>query len=176
MSEKSSTTFPGNNCHIKNHNKSKSKYMKINNTKRKQLIDLVFLQNFQLKEAAKKMEINYSTAKTILRIYRLEKRSEKKNFAEENALRQILDSKQTPKQTEASEDTFANCETHSLRSKIKVIRNAIDNIEDYNGKLDLFVDGYNNLLSTIFESQLIINSLLSFKNASNSFASFAIKM
>lgn len=70
--------------------KEKAKYKKINNSTRRQLLDLVTLQQVQLKEASKILNINYSTAKTILRIYRLEQRIEKKNAVEENNLRRIL--------------------------------------------------------------------------------------
>lgn len=43
-----------------------------------------------LKDAAKILNINYSTAKTILRIFRIEKRIEKKNADEERELKQVI--------------------------------------------------------------------------------------
>jgi hypothetical protein len=43
-----------------------------------------------LKDAAKELSINYSTAKTILRIFRIEKRIEKKNADEERVLKQLI--------------------------------------------------------------------------------------
>jgi hypothetical protein len=43
-----------------------------------------------LKDAAKALGINYSTAKTILRIFRIEKRIEKKNADEERQLKEII--------------------------------------------------------------------------------------
>jgi len=69
---------------------TKKKYKKINNSTRRKLIDLIVNKNVQLKEASKVLCINYSTAKTILRIYRLEKRIEKKSITEENKLREMI--------------------------------------------------------------------------------------
>lgn len=69
---------------------SKKKYKKINNSTRRKLIELIINKNVQLKEASKLLCINYSTAKTILRIYRLEKRIEKKSVTEENKLRELI--------------------------------------------------------------------------------------
>jgi hypothetical protein len=43
-----------------------------------------------LKDAARILGINYSTAKTILRIFRIEKRIEKKNADEERQLKEII--------------------------------------------------------------------------------------
>ena len=43
-----------------------------------------------LKDAAEILNINYSTAKTIIRIFRIEKRVEKKNAEEERTLKQII--------------------------------------------------------------------------------------
>lgn len=45
------------------------------------------MKEYLLKDAAKALNINYSTAKTILRIFRLEKRVEKKNADEDKDLR-----------------------------------------------------------------------------------------
>jgi hypothetical protein len=48
------------------------------------------LNDYLLKDAAKALGINYSTAKTILRIFRIEKRIEKKNADEERALKDLI--------------------------------------------------------------------------------------
>jgi hypothetical protein len=48
------------------------------------------LKDYLLKDAAKILGINYSTAKTILRIFRIEKRIEKKNADEERQLKEII--------------------------------------------------------------------------------------
>ncbi len=48
------------------------------------------MKNYLLKDAANLLNINYSTAKTILRIFRIEKRIEKKNAEEERRLKDII--------------------------------------------------------------------------------------
>lgn len=69
--------------------RKKSSYRKINNENRQKLIEMVYLKDFLLKDAAKMLNINYSTAKTILRIFRMEKRISKKNSPDLNCLNQI---------------------------------------------------------------------------------------
>lgn len=54
-------------------------YSKVDNEKRIQLLHLVKEKGKSLKEASQFLDINYSTAKTILRIYRIEKRILKKS-------------------------------------------------------------------------------------------------
>jgi hypothetical protein len=51
----------------------------------------VYLKDYLLKDASKILGINYSTAKTILRIFRNERRIEKKNTVEEVELKEIID-------------------------------------------------------------------------------------
>ena len=67
--------------------RKKSNYCKVSNEARQKLIELVYLKEYLLKDAAKALNINYSTAKTILRIFRLEKRVEKKNADEDKDLK-----------------------------------------------------------------------------------------
>ena len=43
------------------------------------MMNKVYLRDYMLKDAAKLLNINYSTAKTILRVFRKEKRIDKKN-------------------------------------------------------------------------------------------------
>jgi len=59
--------------------RQKSSYNKISNSTRQRLIEMVYVNDYQLKEASMLLGINYSSAKTILRIFRLEKRHMKKN-------------------------------------------------------------------------------------------------
>lgn len=54
-------------------------YSKVDNEKRIRLLHLVKEKGKSLKEASQILDINYSTAKTILRIYRIEKRILKKS-------------------------------------------------------------------------------------------------
>jgi len=77
--------------------RKKTSYKKINNETRQKLIDMVFVvnqqvssSNYLLKDAAKILDINYSTAKTIVRIFRLENRKEKKNAEEERLMKSLL--------------------------------------------------------------------------------------
>lgn len=53
-------------------------YNKVNNQTRIDLVNLVKKQGMSLKEAAEELNVNYSTAKTIIRIFRIEKRILKK--------------------------------------------------------------------------------------------------
>ena len=61
----------------------------------------MYVQNVPLKDAAKELAINYSTAKTILRIFRIEKRIEKKNADEERVLKQLIYDFKKDKQVES---------------------------------------------------------------------------
>lgn len=48
------------------------------------------MKDYLLKDAASTLGINYSTAKTILRIFRIEKRIEKKNSDEDREARMLM--------------------------------------------------------------------------------------
>jgi hypothetical protein len=48
------------------------------------------LKDYLLKDAAKILGINYSTAKTILRVFRIEKRIKKKNAEREKEIRSMI--------------------------------------------------------------------------------------
>jgi transposase-like protein len=70
--------------------RKKSNYRKINNETRQKLIEMVYLQDYLLKDASRILGVNYSTAKTILRIFRIEKRVEKKKADEERELKNVI--------------------------------------------------------------------------------------
>jgi transposase-like protein len=53
-------------------------YQKIDNTTRERLIELVYLKDRSVREACRELDLNFSTAKTILRTFKLEKRIAKK--------------------------------------------------------------------------------------------------
>jgi hypothetical protein len=74
----------------------------------------VYLKDYLLKDAAKMLGINYSTAKTILRIFRLEKRVEKKNAEQERQLKSFLKSYKKTK----NEKNEPSEESSSLDSQI----------------------------------------------------------
>lgn len=61
--------------------KKENIYCKVDNVKRIALLKMVKEDGKTLKEASKMLGINYSTAKTILRVYRIEKRILKKSSA-----------------------------------------------------------------------------------------------
>ncbi len=85
------------NSQIKKRRK-KTSYKKISNETRQRLVEMVnfnfylkvYMNDFLLKDAAKILNMNYSTAKTILRIFRIEKRIEKKNAEEEKQLKNLV--------------------------------------------------------------------------------------
>jgi hypothetical protein len=61
------------------------------------------------------LNINYSTAKTILRIFRIEKRIEKKNADEERELKEIIYKFRKDKVDETTKSTDENRETSNLQ-------------------------------------------------------------
>ena len=63
----------------------------------------MFLKEIPLKNAADTLNINYSTAKTILRIFRVEKRMAKKNSVDESELKKLLIELKNKKNTEIKE-------------------------------------------------------------------------
>ena len=63
---------------VKYKKKKESIYCKVENVKRIALLKMVKEEGKTLKEASNILGINYSTAKTILRVYRIEKRILKK--------------------------------------------------------------------------------------------------
>ncbi len=73
--------FSENNTLIR---KKRSKYKPVDNSLREKLVDLVINQNNQLKRASDQLDLNYSTAKTIIRIWKNEnrciKKKKKRNF------------------------------------------------------------------------------------------------
>jgi hypothetical protein len=75
---------------INKRKRKKSNYRKINNETRQKLIEMVYLDDYLLKDAARILGVNYSTAKTILRIFRIEKRVEKKKADEERELKNVI--------------------------------------------------------------------------------------
>jgi hypothetical protein len=61
-------------------------YSKVDNRTRMMLLKMVKEEGISLKSAANVLKINYSTAKTILRVFRLENRILKKSSYKKNAL------------------------------------------------------------------------------------------
>ena len=77
-------------------------YSKVGNEKRLALLDMVKLQGKSLKEAANHLNINYSTAKTILRVYRIENRILKKTPYQKKSKKNIFTSVNVERREETS--------------------------------------------------------------------------
>ncbi len=71
----------------------RKKYNRISYGKRLSLIRRVFIEKERIHDVAKELNLNYSTAKTIVRIFRREKRAMKQNGQEEKILKKILKEK-----------------------------------------------------------------------------------
>jgi transposase-like protein len=88
--------------------RKKSNYRKINNETRQKLIEMVYLEDYLLKDASRILGVNYSTAKTILRIFRIEKRVEKKKADEERELKNVIfNFKQERKESENTTESLS---------------------------------------------------------------------
>jgi hypothetical protein len=71
-------------------------YSKVDNQKRMMLLKMVREEGTSLKNAASLLKINYSTAKTILRVFRLENRILKKSsYKKQSLVRLNSDSRET---------------------------------------------------------------------------------
>ncbi len=82
-----SNVFPGTKSDVKRRRRIKNNYNKIKNNSRQRLIEMVNIQGFPLRDAAMSLGINYSTAKSIFRIYKIENRINKKNSVDEIELK-----------------------------------------------------------------------------------------
>ena len=60
----------GNSIKKTNLRSKRNKYDKIDSDKRRQLMNLVKKHNYSIKDASQMLNINYSTAKTILQLYK----------------------------------------------------------------------------------------------------------
>lgn len=85
--------------------RKKATYRRITNEEREELIYLVLKEGVRMREAAARLGLNYSSAKTILRIYRIENRTSKKNAEEERLLKKILLNKNPDDNIQVSEST-----------------------------------------------------------------------
>ena len=64
---------------------AKKNFTNVSNFKRRKLIEMVYINNYSVLEASRILDINYSTAKGILRIFRKERRIHKiKGSLEDN--------------------------------------------------------------------------------------------
>ena len=104
-----------------------------------------------MKEAAHLLNINYSTAKTILRVFRKEKRVEKKNAQEERNLKALL-IRLNPHNENAEKSTFSS--EICSNSCVRVIE--LD-ILGKNKKCDLNISQINYLIKLSNHSSFQLN-------------------
>jgi hypothetical protein len=73
--------------------KKRTKYVRIPNNKKKLLIDYVINKKIKLCRATELLSIKYSTAKTVMRLYRNQNNIFYKNIEEERNLKMILENR-----------------------------------------------------------------------------------
>ncbi len=115
-----------------------------------------------LKDAAKKLNINYSTAKTIIRIFRKEKRMKKKNFDQDTEIKQMIN--------EFNEDDFIK-NTYKNQNEDEVIsaedmivsssnNSQKDNVKRLNIAIQKMTEEVNKCYESIKINQQMINNLM----------------
>jgi len=87
----------------------KKKYKIITNKMREELIDAIENQNEKIKDAAKRLHMNYSSAKSILQVYKKEGRLNKKGFRRKSNPRQEF-SEDEDGEEEDDEEVFEKVE------------------------------------------------------------------
>jgi hypothetical protein len=97
-------------------------YSKVCDVKRLALLKMVKEEGKSLKEAAKELQINYSTAKTILRVYRIENRIYKK----------IPSQKKIFRQNDYIEEDCYELKANIVNDKINLSISSDDNINNVN--------------------------------------------
>jgi hypothetical protein len=100
----------------------------------------VYIDNYLLKDAADILKINYSTAKTILRIFRREKRLKKKNTC-----RKLI------------QQTVPDLQSHSRNVNILERNISIDNMCNYIRKITETINKCN---ECVLLNQQMINNLM----------------
>lgn len=141
--------------------KNINNYKKINNVTRQKLVEMVYLQDFLLKDAAEQLKINYSTAKTILRIFRTEKRIEKKNAMDERDLKIYINKYKNDKlfdviHQEEKLGTKISTDEKSidLKGDLSPFRQneILENCSNLNSHLEIFSNNFKSITSSIRNS------------------------
>ena len=70
--------------------RKRSRYSRVSNDKKHLLVDLVINKQFKLCKATQLLGIKYSTAKTVMRLFRRENKIFRKDIEEERSLKMIL--------------------------------------------------------------------------------------
>jgi hypothetical protein len=162
--------------------RKKCNYKKISNEIRQKLIEMVYLNDCLLKDAAGILNINYSTAKTILRIFRIEKRILKKNAEEEKELKNLVmkfkDGDRGMKMFEiiqTNSDESSTCERKTFKEeKVDSINERLNKAQENNyfhkfsneftQNIVQMVNDVNICFNDIQNNQLLINNLIKDSN------------
>ncbi len=135
----------------------KSNYNKVSNEARQQLVEMVYLQNYLLKDAAKILKINYSTAKTILRIFRTEKRLKKKNEDDELEIKTLIKN--------FKEDEINNCigkieEEISGKETTDLNQGNDEDMDNMCNSIEKLTNSINKCFESVKLNQQMINNLM----------------
>ncbi len=110
-----------------------------------------------MKEAAKILKVNYSTAKTILRVFRVEKRIEKKNAEEERNLKALLLKFNNPYvKEEKSTHSSEMCSNVCKEIQIDIIPNKSKKLDSEASKLNYLTQNLSILLKMYRENSVQI--------------------
>lgn len=138
-------------------------YNKVENDKRLQLLQMVKDNKKSLKEASKLLEINYSTAKTILRVYRIENRILKKTTCSSNGMTNNDTKTNTNNEERMKISTESTTESLSspispLTSKL-TIQNTSSSLYEYMSQLNALATLTQNYLNEVFYNEYILNNI-----------------
>jgi len=160
--------------------RKRTSYEKVCNLKREKLIEIVFIKDGNLKKAAKELGIKYSTAKTILRIFKIERRIEKKNaISPDKPCKDVFVIKKIKKCPDTSSTNQSSIEIPNLkaqkaeaekRSKDEMLRKVVEDSEALSKIVDEFnsqVKDFHTAISThhqrISQTNVLIKELLNFE-------------
>jgi hypothetical protein len=107
-------------------------YSRISNEKRQTLFNLVIDNKIKLCQAAKSIDIKYSTAKTLMRLYRKKNKVFIKNYEEERKLKLLLENlkfNENIKKIERFKKNYQTSFNDELKKQIQVNYNKIDKKE-----------------------------------------------
>lgn len=98
-------------------------YSKVGNEKRMTLLNMVKLNGSSLKDAANFLGINYSTAKTILRVYRIENRILKKTPYQKKSRKNTLSSSVSKTVSNGNNFELSPPKENFIETKNKILEN-----------------------------------------------------
>lgn len=154
----------------KKRTRKKTIYRKINDDVRKKLIDLVLLKNYYLKDAASLLDINFSTAKTILRVFRIEKRIRKKNDKKSDLKAKICDKKTKIgnycKNTKIAKEINLQLLNHTTKPENSLDCNLmfLNSFELYLKAMKEINEKFTNCISNLHANEFVLKELLVLTN------------